>query len=116
MLKKNTEKVYISKANPINNYGEISKKWEFKKNPKTKDGSYRLNIQQNINELDVKSTGEVDYERRKAVTRQNYDINKGDGISFENISSLEVFKPEFIVKDKVKVGVTTTYILEKNND
>ena len=72
-----------------------------------------LNIQQDINELDRKSTGEVDYSRYKARTTRKYLINKGDGISFENISELEDFIPEYYVKDALKIGSTMLYILEK---
>jgi hypothetical protein len=72
-----------------------------------------LNIQQDINELDRKSTGEVDYSRYKARTTRKYLINKGDGISFENISELEDFTPEYYVKDTLKIGSTMLYILEK---
>lgn len=72
-----------------------------------------LNIQQDINELDRKSTGEVDYSRYKARTTRKYLINKGDGISFENISELKDFTPEYYVKDTLKIGSTMLYILEK---
>ena len=116
MLIKNTKIVYIYEPIPSNNFGEVDNDWKYKKNIKSKDGTYILNIQQNINELDINSSGKVDYEIRKAVTRQDYNINKGDGISFKDISSLEKIKPELIVKEKVTVGNSTVYILEKNND
>lgn len=137
MLLRDLTKVYISEYQEIEDHGEPEKKWKYKgkglavqdinKVP-SKDlnnleiyklasenntGIAYLNIQQDINELDRKSTGEVDYSRYKARTTRKYLINKGDGISFEDISKLEDFIPEYYVKDALKIGSTMLYILEK---
>lgn len=137
MLLRDLTKVYISEYKEIEDHGETEKKWKYKgkglavqdinKMP-SKDlnnletyklasenntGIAYLNIQQDINELDRKSTGEVDYSRYKARTTKKYLINKGNGISFEDISELEDFIPEYYVKDALKIGSTMLYILEK---
>ena len=82
---------------------------------KPKDGVAWLNIQQDINELDRKPTGEIDYSIEKARTNKNYDIQKGNGISLIDISELETFVPDYIVTDKIKIGRTLLFKLEKNN-
>lgn len=106
MLLRDLTKVYISNYTTINNYGEKTKKWKYK-------GFAWLNIQQDINELDRKSTGEVDYSIYKGRTTRNYDIQKGDGISFEDVSKLEEFTPEYRVLDKIQIGNTYIYRMEK---
>ena len=106
MLLRDLTKVYISEYEEIEDHGEISKVWKYK-------GYAWLNLQQDVNELDRKSTGEVDYSIYKGRTTRDYDIQKGDGISFENISELEDFIPEYYVKDALKIGSTMLYILEK---
>lgn len=137
MLLRDLTKVYISEYKEIEDHGETEKKWKYKGKGITvkeinemsvKDlnklevykmakenstGIAYLNIQQDINELDRKSTGEVDYSRYKARTTKKYPIKKGDGISFEDISKLEDFVPEYYVKDALKIGSTMLYILEK---
>ena len=70
-------------------------------------------MQQDVNELDKKSTGEVDYSIYKGRSTRNYDIQKGDGVSFEDISKLEEFIPEYRVLDKNKIGNTYVYRMEK---
>lgn len=64
-------------------------------------------------ELDRKTTGEVDYSTYKCRTTRKYDIQKGNGISFEDISKLEKFIPEYKVLDKNKIGSTYVYRMEK---
>lgn len=122
MLLRDLTKVYISEYKEIEDHRRNRKKWRYKgKGLSVKEinemsvkelnelevyklakesnvGIAYLNIQQDINELDRKSTGEVDYSRYKARTTRKYLINKGDGISFENISELEDFIPEYYVK------------------
>ena len=67
MLLKNLTKVYISKAKEIKDHGENDKKWSY-------ISIAFLNLQQDINELDTKSTGEVNYDIYKARTDIEYDI------------------------------------------
>lgn len=108
MLLRDITKVYVSRANEVNNYGEYSKIWEF-------ISTAYFNLQQDVNELDRKSSGEVDYSILKARTQQIYDIRKGDGISLINISETENFVPEYRVIDINKIGSTFVYRLEQYN-
>ncbi len=108
MLLKDLKKVYISKYEEISDHGEVSKIWKYK-------GIAWLNMQQDINELDRKSTGEVNYEIYKGRTTREYDIQKGDGVSFENISQKENFKPEYRILNSNKIGNTYTYRMENYN-
>lgn len=112
MLLRDLTKVYISEYEEIEDHGETEKVWKFKPMSKKKPYAY-LNMQQNVNELDRKSTGEVDYSTYKGRTTRDYDIQKGNGISFEDISKLEKFIPEYRVLDKNKIGSTYVYRMEK---
>ena len=106
MLLRDLTKVYISEYEEIEDHGEPEKKWKYK-------GIAWLNMQQDVNELDRKSTGEVDYSTYKGRMTRDYDIQKGNGISFEDISKLEKFIPEYRVLDKNKIGSTYVYRMEK---
>ena len=106
MLLRDLTKVYISEYEEIEDHGEPEKKWKYK-------GVAWLNMQQDVNELDRKSTGEVDYSTYKARTTNEYDIQKGNGISFEDITKLKEFKPQYKLTDKNKIGNTYLYICEK---
>ena len=106
MLLRDLSKVYISKYEEINDHGETTRMWKYK-------GTAYLNMQQDVNELDRKSTGEVDYSRYKGRTTKDYDIQKGDGMSFKDISTINNFKPEYRVLEKMKIGNTYTYVCEK---
>lgn len=106
MLLRDLTKVYISEHEEIEDHGETEKIWKYK-------GVAWLNMQQDVNELDKKSTGEVDYSIYKGRTDREYDIQKGDGISFKDISTTTEFKPEYRILDKNKIGNTFTYRMEK---
>lgn len=108
MLTKDLTKVWISEHTTINDHGEKEKKWKYK-------GIAWLNLQQDLNELDRKTNGEVDYSIENARTDMEYNIAKGDGISLEDISKIEQIIPDYIVTDNPKVGRNTLYKLEKNN-
>jgi len=108
MLLRDLTKVYVSRAEEINNYGEYSKTWHYIL-------TAYFNMQQDVNELDRKSSGEVDYSIYKARTTQAYEISKGDGISLTDISEEENFVPEYRVMDINKIGSTFVYRLEKYN-
>lgn len=114
MLLRDLTEVWISEYETINDHGEKSKKWKFKK-LKTKTGTAFLNLQQDLNELDRNSAGEVDYSIENARTTMNYDIQKGNGISLTDISNLESFVPDYTVTDCPKIGNTALYKLEKYN-
>ena len=106
MLLRDLTKVYISEYKEIEDHGEPEKIWKYK-------SIAWLNMQQDVNELDRKTTGEVDYEIYKGRTTIDYDIQKGYGVSFEDISKKEEFKPEYRVLDKNRIGNTFVYRLEK---
>lgn len=106
MLLRDLTEVYISEYEEIEDHGETEKKWKYK-------GIAWLNMQNDVSELDRKSTGEVDYSTYKARTTNEYDIQKGNGISFEDVSKLEEFKPQYKITDKNKIGNTYLYICEK---
>ncbi|MDO4282350.1 MAG: hypothetical protein Q4D02_01825 [Clostridia bacterium] len=106
MLLKDLKKVYISRPKRINEHGEYTIKWIFYKE------AY-LNLQQDVNELDRKSTGEVNYDIYKARTDKDYDILNGYGISFENIKKREDIIPEYRVISQSVIGNTYLYRLEK---
>ena len=101
MLLKDLTKVWVSEYEKINNHGETKKVWKYK-------GIAYLNLQQDLNELDRNSAGEVDYSIEN-------DIQKGNGISISDISKLDSFVPDYLVTDCPKIGNTTLYKLEKNN-
>lgn len=106
MLLRDLTKVYISEYEEIEDHGETNKTWKYK-------GVAWINLQQDINELDRKSTGEVDYSIYKGRTTRDYDIQKGDGVSFKDISKSENFTPDYYVLDKNQIGSTYTYRMEK---
>ncbi len=106
MLLRDLTKVYISEYEEIEDHGETEKKWKYK-------SMAWLNMQQDVNELDKKSTGEVDYSIYKGRSTRDYEIQKGDGVSFEDVSKLEEFIPEYRVLDKNKIGNTYVYRMEK---
>lgn len=106
MLLRDLTKVYISEYEEVEDHGEPEKKWKYK-------SIAWLNMQQDVNELDKKSTGEVDYSIYKGRSTRDYDIQKGDGVSFEDVSKLEEFKPQYKVTDKNKIGNTFLFICEK---
>lgn len=98
--------IYSSSKKKID--GETHKKWTFK-------DKKRLNVQQDINELDRNSAGLVDFDKLKI--RVDYDINleKNDGISLYEIPLEDGYTteaPKYKVVASPKVGKTTTYTCE----
>lgn len=69
MLLRDLTKVYISEYEKIEDHGEPDKVWKYK-------GQAWLNMQNDVNELDRKSTGEIDYSTYKARTTKEYDIKR----------------------------------------
>ncbi len=114
MLLRDLTEVWVSEYETLNNHGEKSKKWKFKK-LKTFNKTAFLNLQQDINELDRNSAGEIDYSIVNARTNRDYNIQKGNGISLVDISKAESFVPDYIVTDNPKTGSTILYKLEKYN-
>ena len=66
MLLRDLTKVWISEYETINDHGEKSKEWKYK-------GIAWLNLQQDVNELDRKPTGKIDYSIVNARTDREYN-------------------------------------------
>lgn len=109
MLLRDLSKVYVSRASEVNDHGEYSKVWSY-------ISFAYFNMQQDLNELDRKTSGEIDYSIYKARTTKEYDIRKGDGISLTDISNSQNIIPDYRVIDINKIGNTYTYRLEKYNE
>lgn len=95
---------------PIKNKvdGETRINWQYK-------DTLRLNVQQDINELDVNEAGIIDYDKLKIRVDYEVDIKKGDGISLVELEIENNFakeKPKYKVISMPKVGTTTTYTCE----
>ena len=92
--------------------GEYTTVWNFK--DISENGVY-LNLQQDLNELDRNSAGDVDYDIQKARTTLNYNIEKGDGICLTDISKSDSIVPDYIVTSMPTIGNTRVYTLKKYN-
>lgn len=108
MLLRDLTKVWISEYEEINDHGEKSKKWIYK-------GIAWFNLQQDINELDRNSAGEINYSVVNARTDREYNIQKGNGISIKHISNIDSFIPDYTVSDNPKIGNTILYKLKQYN-
>lgn len=106
MRLKNLKDCWIYSAVSIKIDGETAKKWRYK-------GYKKLNIQQDIDELDRTPAGIIDYDKLKIRTDYDIDLKKNDGISLikleidENGYTLE--PPKYEVIASPKVGKTTNY-------
>lgn len=129
MRLRNLVQVLVFTPNKINVKGEYTTKWIYK-------GTAHLNKQQDLNELDRNSAGEVDYEIIKLHTDTAQDIAKGDGISFIAKDGVRyngdlilyngepvLFRgmefsvpPDYIVKSKPTIGKSTIYTCYINNE
>lgn len=112
MLVRDLTEVWISEYKKIDDHGEQNKIWTFKKQS-TETKTAFLNIQDELNEEDEKTLGNVGYIIKKGITTMDYDIKKGNGISFSDISKSQAIIPEYIVTDVPKVGNTIIYKMEK---
>lgn len=88
--------------------GEHSTVWSLKN-----IGDVFLNLQQDLNELDRNSAGDVDYDIQKARTTLNYNIEKGDGICLTDISQSQNIVPDYGVTATPQIGNTHVYTLKK---
>ncbi|MGN1012284.1 MAG: hypothetical protein ACI4ON_00415 [Clostridia bacterium] len=106
MLLKNLTKIYISKPERVNNHGEYETKWIFIKE------AY-LNLQEDVNELDRKPSGEINYGILKARIDRDYNIENGFGISLKNVKKEKKIIPEYRVLDHSIIGNSYLYRLEQ---
>ena len=114
MIIRNLTEVWVSEYEEVNNHGERSKVWKFKE-LKTGTKTAFLNLQQDINELDRNSAGEIDYSVVNVRTDREYNIQKGNGISLKDISNITSFVPDYTVSDNPKIGNTILYKLKQYN-
>lgn len=113
MRLRNLKEMYIYTPHKERVNGEYQTTWIYK-------DSESLNPQQDIDELDRNSAGEIDYEIIKLRTDRVLNINKGDGISFTELEIDEnnvviSGKPSYLVENKPSIGKTTLYTLITNN-
>lgn len=106
MRLKDLKTCYVYLPISTKEYGETSLKWSLR-------GSYPLNVQQDISELDRTSTGLIDYDRVKLRSDFDYGIEKNDGISFEELelddNGYAKTPPKFRVLSDPRVGKSITY-------
>lgn len=111
---KNLKPLYIYTPVKKRVSGEYETTWFYK-------GEEWLNPQQDLDELNRNSAGEIDYEIIKLRIDKDVNINKGDGISFEKLEideeSKKVVKgkPSYIVENMPRIGKTTLFTLITNN-
>lgn len=128
MRLRNLVNVLVYTPKKTNEKGEYITKWTLK-------GITHLNRQQNLNELDRNSSGDVDYELIKLHADSPQDIVNGDGISFETTDGLKYEdelilhndntivqigtetdeSPKYIVKASPKIGKSTVYTCKTND-
>ncbi len=100
----NLKTCYVYKSSIVKYDGEINKQWIFK-------DKYKLNVQQDISELDRTEAGIINYDKIKIRFDYDVPIDKGDGISLISDNCI----PEYVVTSKTKVGKCTTCICEVNH-
>lgn len=109
MKLKNLVMCYIYSPISIKVDGETTKKWIYK-------NCLKLNVQQDINELDKNSAGIIDYDRLRVRTDYDVNINKNDGFSLYKLEldsdSYTKEPPKYVVIANPKLGKTTTYTCE----
>lgn len=103
----NLTQIWVCSPNRTNVKGEFTTVWEYK-------GTEYLNLQQDLNELDRNTAGEIDYSIYRGRTDSTSIISKGDGIYLTNVSSSINPTPTYIVKGTVKIGKSTTITMNKN--
>ena len=110
-LNKLTE-VWVCTPTRQNIDGEYTTVWNFKN---ISENGVHLNLQQDLNELDRNSAGDIDFDIQKARTTLDYNIEKGDGICLTDISNSNNIIPDYIVTNMPKIGNTHVYTLKKYN-
>lgn len=128
MRLRNLVQVLMFEATKENVLGEYNTRWIFR-------GSAYLNKQQNLNELDRNSAGEIDFENIKLYTDSAKKLKKGYGVSFIAGDGLkyqeEILKyhgetvliegmeslvpPDYIVDSCVKVGKSIVFTCKLNS-
>ena len=101
-LNKLTE-VWVCTPTRQNIDGEYTTVWNFKN---ISENGVHLNLQQDLNELDRNSAGDIDFDIQKARTTLDYNIEKGDGICLTDISNSNNIIPDYIVTNMPKIGNT----------
>ena len=104
---KDLTQIWICSPVRTSAYGESTTVWTYK-------GTEYLNLQQDLNELDKNSAGEIDYTIYKGRTDKVSTILKGDGIYFTDIHLITNPKPDYIVKGLITIGKSTTITMNRN--
>ena len=103
---KNLTQIWVCSPIRTNVDGEYTTVWTYK-------GTEYLNLQQDLNELDRNTVGEVDYSIVKGITDKSTIILKGDGIYLTDVSSSTNPKPTYTVKGILEIGKAKTITLNK---
>lgn len=102
--------VWICSPKRTNIDGEYQTIWKYQKIDK--QGVF-FNLQQDLNELDRDTTGQIDYDIQKARTTRGYLILKGWGVCVTDISKSNNIKPDYIISDIPQIGKTRVFTLKK---
>lgn len=105
---KNLTQIWVCSPNRTNVDGEYTTVWTYK-------GTEYLNLQQDLNELDRNTVGEVDYSTYKGRTDNGTITEKGDGIYLTDVSSSTNPIPDYTVKNSNQIGNTTVLTLNQFN-
>lgn len=109
MRLKNLTKCYFYKHEKGKVDGEYSTKWKF-------IGEYLLNKQDNINELDKNVAGDVNFENIKLITDKKLELEKGVGVSFEQLElddeNYTSKPPKYTIAGYLQIGRSSTYTLD----
>ena len=106
MKLKDLTQIWICSPNRTNTNGEYVTSWDYQ-------GTEHLNLQQDLNDLDRNTMGEVDYSILKGRTDKPTIIKKGDGIYLTDVSSSTNPKPKYTVKGILTIGKTSTITLNE---
>lgn len=104
----NLTQIWICSPNRTKIDGEFQTIWEYK-------GTEYLNLQQDLNNTNLNSVGQVDYSIVSARTNKPTIIQKKDGIYLTDISSLTNPTPDYTVKGILPTGRTKLITLNQYN-
>lgn len=101
MKLKNLTQIYILRPVKTKVDGEYTTTWE-------KAGTEYINIQQDYDELDKQSSGNIDYSSYNARIDKDIGLQKGYGIALTDKE-----EPEYIVNSLIQIGKSRLYKINK---
>jgi len=104
----NLTKLWVCRPIKSNVNGEYTTVWNYIE-------VIYLNLQQDLNELDKNSAGEIDHTIYKGRTDKTINLLKGDGVCLTDISASTSILPDYTIKNCPKIGKTTVYTLNIYN-